>query len=106
MHARGPPPPPTYRDAESAAMEHVPPAIRPPSGKPIVTITASAAASAATGVAANAAAAARTANRTMPHKQIDRAVNKVLDAYDWTLVPVPPKYVDHTQKPMFVSLCI
>lgn len=56
-----------------------------PSGKPVVTITASAAASVT-------AAAKAAMNKLKDNVQIDDAVSKVLKGYDWTLVPVPVKY--------------
>jgi len=58
-----------------------------PSGKPVVTITASAAAS------VTAAAKAAMNKELKNNAQIDDAVSKVLQGYDWTLVPVPDKYV-------------
>lgn len=58
-----------------------------PSGKPVVTITASAAAS------VTAAAKAAMNNTFKDNEQINDAVSKVLGGYDWTLVPVPAKYV-------------
>jgi len=58
-----------------------------PSGKPVVTITASAAAS------VTAAAKAAMSNALKDNEQINDAVSKVLGGYDWTLVPVPAKYV-------------
>ncbi|XP_050434606.1 transcription factor SOX-9-like isoform X2 [Adelges cooleyi] len=70
-----------------------------PSGKkPVVTITASAAAS--------VTAAARAAmNKDKDNVQINDAVSKVLQGYDWTLVPVmakPPseKKSSHVKRPM------
>lgn len=57
-----------------------------PSGKPVVTITASAAAS------VTAAAKAAMSNALKDNEQINDAVSKVLGGYDWTLVPVPAKY--------------
>ncbi|KAL4090077.1 hypothetical protein QTP88_024978 [Uroleucon formosanum] len=56
-----------------------------PSGKPMVTITASAAAS------VTAAAKAAMNNTFKDNEQINDAVSKVLGGYDWTLVPVPAK---------------
>jgi hypothetical protein len=56
-----------------------------PSGKPVVTITASAAAS------VTAAAKAAMSNALKDNEQINDAVSKVLGGYDWTLVPVPAK---------------
>ncbi|XP_025204506.1 transcription factor Sox-9-B-like isoform X1 [Melanaphis sacchari] len=56
-----------------------------PSGKPVVTITASAAAS------VTAAAKAAMNNALKDNEQINDAVSKVLGGYDWTLVPVPAK---------------
>lgn len=57
-----------------------------PSGKPVVTITASA--------AANVTAAAKAAlNQPAENGQIYDAVNEVLGGYDWALVPVTVKYV-------------
>jgi len=58
-----------------------------PSGKPVVTITASAAAS------VTAAAKAAMNKALKDNVQINDAVSKVLQGYDWTLVPVPVKYV-------------
>lgn len=58
-----------------------------PSGKPVVTITASAAAS------VTAAAKAAMNKALEDNVQINDAVSKVLQGYDWTLVPVPVKYV-------------
>lgn len=57
------------------------------SGKPVVTITASAAAS------VTAAAKAAMNKALKDNAQINDAVSKVLDGYDWTLVPVAAKYV-------------
>lgn len=56
--------------------------------KPKVTITASAAAS------VTAAAKAAMNKALKDNAEINDAVSKVLDGYDWTLVPVPAKY-DH-----------
>jgi len=53
----------------------------------VVTITASAAAS------VTAAAKAAMSNALKDNEQINDAVSKVLGGYDWTLVPVPAKYV-------------
>lgn len=58
-----------------------------PSGKPVVTITASAAAS------VTAAAKAAMNKALKDNVQINDAVSKVLQGYDWTLVPVPVKCV-------------
>lgn len=57
-----------------------------PSGKPVVTITASAAASVT-------AAAKASLNQSAENVQIYDAVNEVLGGYDWALVPVTVKYV-------------
>lgn len=60
-----------------------------PSGKPVVKITASAAAS------VTAAAKAAMNKALKDNVQINDAVSKVLQGYDWTLVPVAVKYVFH-----------
>lgn len=68
-----------------------------PTSRPVVTITASAAASVAA-----AAAAAISSDRTsftgtsatpidVDKTEINEAVTKVLEGYDWTLVPVATK---------------
>lgn len=58
--------------------------------KPKVTITASAAAS------VTAAAKAAMNKALKDNVEINDAVSKVLDGYDWTLVPVPAKYAHFT----------
>lgn len=69
-----------------------------PSGKPVVTITASAAAS------VTAAAKAAMNKALKDNVQINDAVSKVLQGYDWTLVPVPVKYVFSFQFDLLICL--